>query len=175
MHRITLGLFTLFLLSVSSHSAKAQIVSFIEQQDDAYNSELLNTIALPDSLIQKLAVSINTAELEDLSEGDSIPFATSANQLYEYVVDSRTDFLNGDVSWSASFSEIDQVFGFSLTKSSNILLGTIYSPEGKFSLLAVPSAIATETAFQISMRKFWIPIRTTAIRESALIMCQRSI
>ena len=142
MHRITLGLFTLFLLSVSSHSAKAQIVSFIEQQDDAYNSELLSTIALPDSLIQKLAVSINTAELEALSEGDSIPFATSANQLYEYVVDSRTDFLNGDVSWSASFREIDQVFGFSLTKSSNILLGTIYSPEGKFSLLAVPSANA---------------------------------
>lgn len=128
------GFIALLLLLSTSSSALGQLVTVLETGE----IEAANSIQLPEALIQKTPVSIDIDTLSELNEGASIAFATSANQSFDYTVDSRSRYINGDVAWSASFGELDQIFGFSITLSNNLLLGTIRSPEGKFSLIAVP-------------------------------------
>ena len=84
-------------------------------------------------------MSLDSAILDRLVVGDTLKLATATNQSAEYTVEDLQSFLNGDKGVRAAYSNLDQKFSVSLTQSSDAVLATIYSPNGKFLLQAIRS------------------------------------
>ena len=102
-------------------------------------TEVLANITLPDQIATQQAVKIDGAVLDRIDVGDVLQLATAANQSAEYTVEDVQAFLNGDTGLRAGYSNLDQKFSIVLTQSSEAVLATIYSPNGKYWLQAVRS------------------------------------
>ncbi|MDD9895872.1 MAG: M12 family metallo-peptidase [Gammaproteobacteria bacterium] len=127
-------LFIFFALT--SHSAIADELALWQFIDASSASGELASILLPEQLESQQAIKINGKLIEALSVGDKLSLETTGNQAATYTIEYLNTFLNGDIGLRAGFSIIDQSFNVSLTQSRESLLATVYSPNGKFSLLA---------------------------------------
>ncbi|NKB34961.1 MAG: hypothetical protein GKR91_17835 [Pseudomonadales bacterium] len=123
----------LTLLSVSGIAAENSLWQLVDENIVAAE---LESISLPNQIESRQAVRIDGSLLASLTNGDVLIVETAANQSAQYTVEDLSEFLNGDIGVRAGFSIIDQRFNISLTQSSDAILATIFSPNGKYSLQA---------------------------------------
>ncbi|MDP6415717.1 MAG: hypothetical protein QGG54_11950, partial [Gammaproteobacteria bacterium] len=95
-------------------------------------------ISLPEQVDTQRAVYLSGSLFDGLLANDTLTVEIADQQAFNYVIEQRSDYLNGDSGWRAGFSNQDQSFGISLTYNSQVILATIFSPTGKYSLQAIP-------------------------------------
>jgi hypothetical protein len=104
--------------------------------DNAATEQVYSTSLIPREMSTRQAIAISSAVIEGLALGAELSLEIAPNQVFNYRLSSQQTYLNGDQGWQAEFSDGDQSFAAIITRSSHLLLATIYSPLGKFYLKA---------------------------------------
>ncbi len=127
----------LFLLFISSANAQP-----LWQLLDA-SSPTGNSVALPVNAVEAQAISVSAAVLTELAVGSELSMTVVAGSELTYQVTQLQTFISGDKGVRAALST-DDAYVLSLTHDANDLLATLYTPAGKFRLLARRSGAAYE-------------------------------
>jgi len=127
----------LFLLFISSANAQP-----LWQLLDA-SSPTGNSVALPVNAVEAQAISVSAAVLTELAVGSELSMTVVAGSELTYQVTQLQTFISGDKGVHAVLST-DEAYVLSLTHDANDLLATLYTPAGKFRLLARRSGAAYE-------------------------------
>jgi len=129
----------LFLVgSIFCNVSLADTEALWELVDPGRYLDDLAGISLPEQVDTQRAVYLSGSLFEGLLANDTLTLEIADQQAFNYVIEQRSDYLNGDSGWRGGFSDQDQSFGISLTFNSQVVLATIYSPTGKYSLQAIP-------------------------------------
>ncbi len=122
-------------------SAAALFLVFMSSANAASLWQLLdssptgNSVVLPVNAVEAQAVSVSTAVLTDLDVGSEFSMTVAEGSELTYQVSQLQTFISGDRGLRAVLST-DEAYVLSLTHDENDLLATLYSPAGKFRLLA---------------------------------------
>lgn len=119
---------TLFLVFISSANA-APLWQLLDTA-----SPMENSVVLPTNAVDAQAISVSAALLAELTVHSDLSMTLDGNN-YVYQVSQLQTFINGDKGVHAVF-ESAGAYVLSLTHDAYDLLATVYTPVGKFRLLA---------------------------------------
>lgn len=131
-------------------SAAALFLVFISSANAAPLWQLLNdssptgnSVVLPINAVDAQAVSVSAAVLTELAVGSELSMTVLAGNDLKYQVTQLQTFISGDRGLRAVL-DADEAYVLSLTHDADDLLATLYTPDGKFRLLARRSGGAYE-------------------------------